>query len=382
MESEEGDSAPRVWMLLGERLGDNAQIRSLAQRLGYPAEEKFLRFNKFYHIPSIVTGPSLLSLAKVASTRLRPPWPDAIILCGRKSVPVALWIRRKSGGHTKLIAIGRPRAPLNLFDAILTTPQYRLPSAPNVSRLPAPLSGIGEEDLEHGRRLWGEELSAYKKPRIALLVGGDTSTCRLDTVAADRLGRLASTYVRERQGTLLVSTSPRTQERAVRALVDALTVPARLHIWEPKKIVPNPYVGYLAMADEIIVTTDSASMMSDASAAGKPVLLFDVPMRPRNIVLWLQHRLYRTLEDAEAVGKPLRLRDRLLRWLAYQGILTPPRNMQRLFNLIVARHKAGWLVDACVDVVNYQAPSSQGLFDEVDEFVERIRKTISSDRRS
>ena len=36
---------------------------------------------------------------------------------------------------------------------------------------------------------------------------------------------------------------------------------------------PNPYPGILAMADAVIVTSDSINMASEAASTGKPVLI-------------------------------------------------------------------------------------------------------------
>ena len=36
---------------------------------------------------------------------------------------------------------------------------------------------------------------------------------------------------------------------------------------------PNPYPGILAMADAVIVTSDSINMVSEAASTGKPVLI-------------------------------------------------------------------------------------------------------------
>jgi mitochondrial fission protein ELM1 len=39
----------------------------------------------------------------------------------------------------------------------------------------------------------------------------------------------------------------------------------------------NPYVSLLALADAIVVTSDSANMVGEAVSTGAPVLLFDLP---------------------------------------------------------------------------------------------------------
>ena len=38
----------------------------------------------------------------------------------------------------------------------------------------------------------------------------------------------------------------------------------------------NPYMGYLALADVLVVTADSVNMVSEAAATGKPVFVVDL----------------------------------------------------------------------------------------------------------
>jgi mitochondrial fission protein ELM1 len=47
-----------------------------------------------------------------------------------------------------------------------------------------------------------------------------------------------------------------------------------LFFWESGEV--NPYLGLLALADAIVVTSDSVSMVSEACATGRPVHVFNV----------------------------------------------------------------------------------------------------------
>jgi mitochondrial fission protein ELM1 len=123
---------PSVWTLTTEKAGDRAQIMTLATALGWPVEEKRLAFNPLYKKNNLLLGASLKSLDRKGSDRLISPWPDLVIASGRRSVPVARWIRRQAGGRTRLVHIGRPWAPLRLFDLVISTAQYRLPARANV----------------------------------------------------------------------------------------------------------------------------------------------------------------------------------------------------------------------------------------------------------
>ena len=64
-------------------------------------------------------------------------------------------------------------------------------------------------------------------------------------------------------------------------------VPHRLHRWGDAG--PNPYLGFLAWADAVVVTGDSVSMLSEACATAAPVF---VATREEGRHLRLVHGLY------------------------------------------------------------------------------------------
>lgn len=119
-----------IWVLLGEKHGDNQQLLAIAQSLNRPFRVIPLHFNRAARVVPLLLGTSRLSWR--SDTELRAPWPQMVLAAGRKSVPAARWIRRHSGGSTRLIHINRPWAPLAWFDLIVTTPQYAVSGRPNV----------------------------------------------------------------------------------------------------------------------------------------------------------------------------------------------------------------------------------------------------------
>lgn len=311
-------SERRIWILQGAHAGDNAQARAVAALVPGTAELKVLTFNPLYHLPNVLQDGRLWSLDRLASDDLAPPWPDLVIAAGRRTVPVARWIKRQSE-QTKLVQIGRPRAPLHWFDLVITSAQYGLPAARNVLHTvlpPVTLDVPDAQTLDHWRGMFAN----LPQPWTGLLVGGVTRFHRFDAEAARRLAFDASSFVRREGGSLLVSTSPRTDPAAVSVLEAAITVPSHFHRW--RKAGANPHQAILALASRFIVTSDSASMMAEACLTSKPLYLFEVPVRG-----W-------------------RLRFRMGEAAARTGLKTPPREIEAVTRELVAGGHATPLGDA------------------------------------
>jgi mitochondrial fission protein ELM1 len=323
-------SPPTVWILLADRAGGNGQLVSLADALGWPYERKAMTYNWLNRCPNILLGATLASARRAAADQLQPPWPDLVIGASRRSVPVARWIRRQSGGRTKLVHLLHAMAPLDLFDLIITTPQYRLPPHANVLQLSAALNRIDGERLATAGAAWAPRLSSLPRPFTALFVGGNSATYRLDAETATRLGAGASAAVAASGGTLLVSTSPRTPAPAAEAVIKAVACRNVIYRWKAAD-PDNPYHAFLALADRFMVTADSASLLVEACLMGKPVELFSWSMR-RGPLLRFKEWLWRRY-GMNAQGALAAAIDRLVDW----GLLKPPRDFAALHRELRAR---------------------------------------------
>jgi len=306
-------------VLLGDKPGDNAQAVALAEALGLPFETRTLRYNARRVVWNILLGAGLSSVSAGRSEPLAPPWPDLVIAVGRRSVPAARFIRRASGDRARLVQIGRPRAPSRYFDLVLTTPQYRFARAPNVIELPLPF-GMGAASPPGGA---DAELAALPRPRIAVLVGGPSGFYRLDAAAAGILKARAEGLAARLGGSLLLVTSRRTPAAAAAILTGDMAVPGRFVRFGTGE---NPYRRFLGMADAVVVTADSASMIADALGTGKPVLVFEPPDCGPPRVWWWR------FDAAFGHGGPRAhsLLGRCWRRLNDTGILSAPRQLGRV----------------------------------------------------
>ena len=276
--TQQSSDHPRVWLMMGSKAGDNSQVMALAEATGWPFEIKRFVYKPYELVTNLLLGPNLHGLVKSESSPLEAPWPDLIITGGRRNEPVCLWIQkqaRKQGKHVRIVHVGRTWAKIERFDLIVTTPQYRLPVRPNVLHNKTPLHRVTNERLRADAEAWAPRLAHLPKPHIAVVVGGSSGPYSMDKRAAKRLGRQASKLAAETGGSLLITTSARTPAEATATLEENITAPAFFYRWQ-KGATDNPYFAFLGLADSIIVTGDSMSMLAEACATRKRVHIFDL----------------------------------------------------------------------------------------------------------
>lgn len=322
----------KLWVLLGRKAGDNAQVLALAEALGWPCEPKHIHARSWEILPHLLLGPTLAGIDRKASSPLAPPWPDLVISAGRRNEPVARWIRQQADASLRLVHIGRPWAAPDTFDLIVTTPQYFLPPAPNVLLNALPLHRITRAAVDLATERLGPRLAHLPRPFTTVLIGGDSGPFVFTPDKGRRLAEGVNRLVAQTGGAALVTDSARTPRKAAEAFRAALDVPAEIYGWHDRdSAAENPYLGFLGLAERFVVTGESMSMLAEAGSLGRPLYLFDPGDPPGT---WWQHRhnfRHKPLSHALAMRlAPVRLR----------------RDVSRIQNVLVEAGRAAWLDEA------------------------------------
>lgn len=268
---------PRIWLVIGDKPGDNAQIEIIAAALGLPFEIRRVIPKPEYVLGKPTYKISLSHLDVDKSDPLEPPWPDLILTIGRRPSMAALWIQQQSAGHSQIVLLGRPKRWMERFALIIVPAQYRMPDDPKVLQLDLPLMRNNEAAIETARQQWRATLSDLPRPLTALLIGGPTKPFRFN--ARDAVDLLDKAEKMAGDGSLYISTSRRTPPAVIEALKNNLNDKTTLYCWSPENS-ENPYLGLLALADRFIVTGDSISMMVEVARLGKPLAIYDLPVQP------------------------------------------------------------------------------------------------------
>ncbi|MEZ5559130.1 MAG: ELM1/GtrOC1 family putative glycosyltransferase [Pseudomonadales bacterium] len=325
--------SPQVWAILEGRAGDDNQLINLAAALGWPCQFKRPGFSLADVLIHRITG----SIAQRPGPpgMLAPPWPDLLLTIGGRSVVAARWLKARSGGKTRVVCLGRPWAPLDWFDLVITTPQYRLPRQDNVLHNDLPLNRPPKVEETASTRTWRERIARLPGPYIAVTVGGSNGTYRFDARAAADLAGKANALARASGGSLLISTSPRTDRAAAQTLLASITAPSISFVWRPETRAENPYALFLAVADQIVVTGDSASMIAEACATQASVYLYELPESLRTRIL---NRLGGSRHRERPAGS-----QGLRAHLAAKGWWVPRRDMTLLHERLLARGRVARL---------------------------------------
>jgi uncharacterized protein len=253
--------------------GMDNQSLGLAEALGFDIVQKFVEpVAPWKYIPPQLWVPPLSFYGPRTHT-FTPPWPDVLIGTGRQTLAASLAVSRASGGHTFTVRIQDPHIDLRQFDLVVT-PEHDQCRGKNVFATRGALHYVTERRLAEAAQRFAPQLQHLPSPRVAVLVGGNNKHFRLTpAVARDLADRLRQTVL-DAGGSLMLTPSRRTGKEAQAILRERLADLPGL-IWNGEG--ENPYLGFLAMADHIVVTCDSVSMASEACYTGKPVYVYDLP---------------------------------------------------------------------------------------------------------
>jgi hypothetical protein len=210
------------------------------------------------------------------SDALTPPLPDLLIASGKQSIAAALHVRQmgKRDGHRVVtVFIQNPGIAPSHFDLVIAPKHDRIVGE-NVMATRGALHRITREKLEEGAAKLLPRVAHLPRPYIGVLIGGANISYALGPDEIAKLGDALIRAARETGGSLLITASRRTGDDNVGRLKRALAgTPSFL--WDGEG--DNPYFGLLGLADHLVVTNDSVSMVSEAVATGKPVYVFALP---------------------------------------------------------------------------------------------------------
>ena len=264
-------------MTTGEA-GTHGQARGLARELSADAEERLIEVNHLWSlVPPALFRLSLFGISH-GGGRLEGPWPDVLVTCGRRSSLAAMAIRRRNSAPMVMVHIQPPADP-GAFDLVVAMAHDDL-AGPNVLRIDTALHGIRSSALAKAATVNDLRFAGLPRPWTGVLLGGSTRRTPFTVKDAHRLAADLDTLRAGGGGSLLITPSRRTPAAVVEVLRARYEADPAVFLWAGHQ--PNPYLPILALADQLVVTSDSISMISEALATEARVWIFNVAGGPRH----------------------------------------------------------------------------------------------------
>lgn len=269
------------WIVSEGLAGLQAQALGLAEAAGLSSELRVLKPSAPWKWVAAKLWPN--PLAAVAGS-LAAPLPNLVIGCGGMAGAVLAALR---GQSVQVVQVQNPRMNLRHYDLIIANTHDEL-TGPNVVVTRTALHRVTPERLAQESERWFDRLAPFRRPLVAVLLGGSNGRYRLDREIGGRLATDLAAMIRRDNVGVVVTPSRRTDPEVTNLLRDALT-PLGGWVWDLTG--DNPYFGMLALADMIVVTQDSVSMISEAAATSVPVMVAPLPGKSRRQGLFLKTML-------------------------------------------------------------------------------------------
>lgn len=327
----------RCWCISKGMAGMNSQTAGLASAVGYEplgqcngdelsdaAGYEFINTRMAFPwscLPFSMIPQSGRVLKQPEALEASPP-PRLVVSCGRHGVVPALYLKKKLGREVFTVHIQDPKCDTSGFDMVLI-PKHDPTRGPNVYLTMGALHKVTPEKLEAARHTpEAAQLVDPSRPLVSVLLGGKNGYYSFSQTDIDRLFEKLNRLVDEQNVRLAVLTSNRTPDEVCTRLTRDFG--DNHFIWNGQGT--NPYFEALALADYIVVTGDSVSMVTEATATGRPVFVEHLTERRK------AHRFRKFHSMFEEAGLTRRFEGELAEW-EYE----PPNDTPNVARLIRER---------------------------------------------
>lgn len=198
------------------------------------------------------------------------PLPDIVIASGRVTVPYIRALKRAGGSHTFCAFMQDPRYSRREMD-LIWLPEHDSHRGPNVITTLTSPHPFSPRRLAAARAAPDARLAGLPGPRCAIVLGGPSGAQHFTAQDLRRMSE-ATRAIAAQGFSVMATPSRRTPPELLAAVREGLGGSLGF-VWDGAG--DNPYASMLALADAVLVTSDSANMVGEATATGKAVHVID-----------------------------------------------------------------------------------------------------------
>ena len=225
---------------------------------------------------------------------------NIVISCGRKSVIPSIFLKRKYKNQIMNIHIQDPKVSLDNFDLIVA-PEHDGLEGKNVLKSKGAIHYLRNNELKENENYLKSKIN--KKKVVALIVGGPNKYYDYKRTSITELLLLINEIIHINNYQLIFIPSMRTPQKVI-DIANETFDKNQIIISDVDK---KAYLSSLKLAEHIIVTCDSTSMISEAAMTGKPIYVAQMPTIKKNYRFQKFFELFRSLNIIRDLPKDLML---------------------------------------------------------------------------
>ncbi len=273
-----------------------SQVEGLAKALDIDFTHHTVEPNNFWK----VIPPKLTPISQNVYKKIDHDDFDVIISCGRKSVIPSIHLKNNSKKKVFNIHIQDPKVDLNHFDFIVA-PEHDALEGQNVISTKGAIHYLTENEISENKDYLNSFIKKDERKIWTLIMGGPTKYYDYSTKNMKHIFTILYKLLKKHDFQLVVIPSMRTPSNSIHYAKEFFGDDHTVIMDVDKKA----YLSALAIAENIIVTCDSSSMISEAALTGKPIYIASILPKKNDKRFQRFRNLFRELNITRNLGEEI-----------------------------------------------------------------------------
>ena len=275
-----------------------SQVEGLAKALDIDFTHHKVELNHFWKL----IPPNLSPISQSVFKKINHDDFDVIISCGRKSVIPSIHLKNTANKKVFNIHIQDPKVNLNHFDFIVA-PEHDAIEGKNVINTKGAIHYLTENEISENKDYLSSFIKKDERKIWALIMGGPTKYYDYSTKNMKHIFTALYKLLKKHNFQLVVIPSMRTPINTIHY--------AREFFGENHTVIEDvdkkAYLSALAIAENIVVTCDSSSMISEAALTGKSIYIASILPKKNDKRFQRFRNLFRELNIIRNLGEEVEI---------------------------------------------------------------------------
>jgi len=283
-------------LLLTEGMhGMISQVEGMAKALDVEYSHKIVRLG----FPWILIPPKFTPISEIVlkdkSYSIKNENIDLVISCGRKSVIPSILLKKKNP-NLCTIHIQDPKVSFKKFDFIVA-PEHDSLNGSNVYNSKGAIHYITESEINNAKGYLKKNINSEKI--VSLILGGPNKYYNFDRDQLLNIFNQIKSIFISKGYKVIVIPSMRTPKKIIELATKEMSQFGHV----VNHVDKQAYLSAYALANYVVVTSDSTSMISEAATSGKPIFIANMKTKKNNYRFKKFFKLFKELGIIRDLGE-------------------------------------------------------------------------------